>query len=224
MDRLELLRDNEEALRIAMDGRLTGLHTAMPGIIESIDFVAQTVSVQPSIQGIIVTTKPDGTIFNKNVDLPILADVPIFILRGGEYAITVPVAIGDECLVIFGDRCIDSWWQSGKVGPQIDFTRMHDLSDSFAIVGFTSQPNVIPAVSNNSLQIRKLDGSTYIELSGSGISLITNQNLTCAIDGDILISSNDMQFTATGNISLDADVINLTCNVLNINAGEINGL
>lgn len=223
MDRLELLHDNEEALRTAMDGRLVGLHTALPGIIEDIDFEKQTVSVQPAIQGVLVKTAADGTISYQNVNLPLLKDVPVFFPRGGDYAITFPIKAGDECLVVFAERCIDSWWANGGIGPQIEF-RTHDLSDGFAIVGFSSVPNTIPSIDSDKLQIRKLDGSTYIELSEDGIKLTTDQDLVAEVDGDVTIDADNMQLTAEHNLSLNADVINLTCNTLNIDAGVINYL
>ena len=49
---------------------------------------------------------------------------------------------GDACLVVFADRDIDAWFESGEteVPPS---GRMHSLSDGFAFVGF--RPRVIPS-------------------------------------------------------------------------------
>lgn len=223
MDRKELLRDPQESLRNAIDGNRVTLHTALPGLIESIDLSNQTVSVQPTIQGQKIKVAKDGTITYTPVTLPLLIKVPLFFPRGGDYAITFPVKVGDECLVIFAERCIDSWWESGKVGPQIEF-RMHDLSDGFAIVGFSSVPHVVPDIDPDKLQIRKLDASTVIELSESGVQIDTDQDLIANVSGDATINADNIDLTATNNLDLNADIINLTCNVLNINAGVINGL
>ena len=48
---------------------------------------------------------------------------------------------GDACLVIFADRDIDSWFETGEaeVPPS---GRMHSLSDGFAFVGFRTRRNV----------------------------------------------------------------------------------
>ena len=45
---------------------------------------------------------------------------------------------GDACLVIFADRDIDAWFESGEaeVPPS---GRMHSLSDGFAFVGFRTR-------------------------------------------------------------------------------------
>ncbi|MFW8450019.1 Gp138 family membrane-puncturing spike protein, partial [Klebsiella pneumoniae] len=65
-----------------------------------------------------------------SVNLPLLVDVPVVFPRGGGCTLTFPVKPGDECLVIFADRCIDFWWQSGGIQEPVD-ERMHDLSDAF---------------------------------------------------------------------------------------------
>ena len=109
---------------------------------------------------------------------PIL-DVPIVFPSAGGFTITMPVAVGDEVLVMFASRCIDAWWQNGGViNPPMDY-RMHDLSDGFAIPGPKSQPKVIPNISTNSCQIRTNAGTSYIEITNSGaINLVGNVTVT----------------------------------------------
>ncbi len=109
-------------------------------------------------------------IFNGWMSL-FLPDVPFFIYSGGGYCLTLPVSPGDDCLVVFGDNCIDAWWQSGGIQNQIDHRR-HDLSDGFAIVGFRSQPNAVAGFSSGAAQLRNADGSAYIEIAGSAINIV----------------------------------------------------
>ena len=89
------------------------LWTAMPGIITSVDYNKQTVTVQPTIR-----EKVNLGGEYQWLDLPELIHVPFFIYGGGGYAITIPITVGDECLVVFADMCIDAWWQSGGVQNQ----------------------------------------------------------------------------------------------------------
>lgn len=77
---------------------------------------------------------------------------------------TFPVKAGDECLVVFADRCIDFWWQSGGIQEPVD-DRMHDLSDAFCIVGPQSQARKISGINTSATQLRSDDGSTYFELN-----------------------------------------------------------
>lgn len=163
MDRNQLLNDNEEALRLAFDGRLSCLWTALPGIIVDVDLAAMTCSVQPVIQGEV--SDENGAV--TNVNLPKLIHVPIIFPQAGGFALTLPLAANDEVLVVWASRCIDAWWQSGGIQKAIE-ARMHDMSDGFCIPGPCSQPNVISGISSTGAQIRNRAGTSYVEISGDG--------------------------------------------------------
>ncbi len=139
---------------------------ASPGIIQSFDPETQTVSVQLAIRE---KRYNDGE--ETWEEVPLLVDVPIVFPRAGGYLLTLPVQKGDECLVVFGDNCMDAWWQSGGVQNQID-CRRHDLSDGYAIPGPWSQPRIVPNYSTKSAQLRTESGEAYIELSGNSINIV----------------------------------------------------
>jgi hypothetical protein len=173
MDPLERINDPEDAQRTALAGLQARIRTAMPGIVTAVDLGRQVLSVQPAIQG--QQDSPDGT--TANVNLPLLVDVPICWPRAGGFAITFPIAPGDEVLVVFGDRCIDAWWQSGGVGVALE-QRMHDLSDAFAIPGPSSQPRKLAGVSATAMQMRNDAGTAYIEITPAGFVNIVSGALT----------------------------------------------
>lgn len=201
MDRRERLGDAEESLRLAMDDKQASIWTALPAIVTAVDLAAQTVSAQPAIQGNI--TAPDGTV--TSVNLPLLVDVPIVWPRAGGFALTFPLAAGDEVLVVFASRCIDSWWQSGGIGVQAE-ARMHDLSDGFAVLAPTSQANVLTAVSSTAAQLRDEAGTTFLEITPAGkinLTAATEIRLTAP---DIKLYGNVMQVTGdfvSGGITYD---------------------
>ena len=85
------------------------LRVAAPGIIQSYNAGTNTATVQLAIREKV--NQMDGT--TADTDLPLLLDCPVMMPRGGGFALTFPVAAGDECLVVFADACIDSWWQPG---------------------------------------------------------------------------------------------------------------
>lgn len=172
-NRDQILNDAEEAMRVSLDGHQAGMWTAMPGIVQDVNFVDMTCSVQPAIQGQV--TDENGV--TTNVNLPLLVKVPIVFPSAGGYTITFPLAAGDEVLVVFSSRCIDAWWQQGGIQLPIE-TRMHDLSDGFAIPGPKSVPKAIPGISSTALQIRNNAGTSYIELSADGIKLVGNVSVT----------------------------------------------
>jgi len=168
----ERFEDPQEAIRAALQGFQATLWTALIGIVETVDLVANTCTVQPAVRG--VRRKADGTIVQ--VQLPILLDVPIQWPAGGGYTFTFPLAAGDEGLVVFTSRCFDPWWQSGgDDNNQVD-VRMHDLSDGVFLAGVKSQPNKLASVSSTAAQLRKNDGSSYVELAAHQITLYSDAN------------------------------------------------
>ena len=178
MDPKERYNDPEEAFRTAVKGLLSGLWTALPGIINTVNATAMTVTVQPAIMA--QQRLPDGTI--QQIKLPLLLDVPIVFQGGGNFIATFPITAGDEALVVFSSRCIDSWWQSGNVQTQAEL-RMHDLSDGFAIIGPRSQPNVISGgLSTSKAQLRTLDGTTAISVESGKITLSANEVVLHAVN------------------------------------------
>ncbi|EPG7943976.1 translation initiation factor IF-2 [Enterobacter ludwigii] len=138
------------------------IRVALPGIVQSFDPDTVTAVVQPAIRS--VETDNDGNRVTKNY--PLLVDVPVIFPRGGGCTLTFPVKAGDECMVIFADRCIDFWWQNGGVQEPVD-DRVHDLSDAFCIVGPQSQAQKISSISTGAAQLRSDDGSTFFELNPS---------------------------------------------------------
>ena len=170
----ERTMDEIEIARRTLDAASIDLRVAAPGIIQSVDYGRQTCTVQLAIRE---QLNHEGDL--EWVDIPTLPDVPFFVYSGGGYCLTLTVAPGDECLVVFGDSCMDAWWQNGGVQNQADHRR-HDLSDGFAIVGFRSQPNVVGGFSSGSAMLRNASGSAYIEIAGDAIHI---QSGGTTIDG-----------------------------------------
>lgn len=191
-DRRESMNDPEEAQRLVLDGRQVSIWTAIPGIIQSVDFEAMTCEVQPTIQGVIFDENSNQTFVN----LPLLVDVPLVFPSAGGFILTFPIAAGDEVLVVFASRCIDAWWQSGGIQKPME-ARMHDLSDGFAIPGPRSQPNVVPGISETDVQLRNQDGTTYVGITDDGkIELVSPVKI--AVTGDLTVSGT---IVAAGEIT-----------------------
>ncbi|EOU3077105.1 TPA: Gp138 family membrane-puncturing spike protein [Yersinia enterocolitica] len=150
----------QQTAQAIADSIATQLRVAMPGIIQSFDADTVTCTVLPAIKGNDSGVSGD----RESADLPLLVDVPVIFPRGGGCTLTFPIKAGDECLLIFSDRCIDFWWQNGGVQEPVD-SRQHDLSDAFAIIGPQSQAKKISGISTSAAQFRSDDGSTYFEIN-----------------------------------------------------------
>ena len=175
--------DQQQSADALTDFIFTNLRVSMPGIVQSFDPISVTCTVQPAIK----CSQPDDAGNEVSASLPLLTDIPVIFPRGGGCTITFPVQEGDECLIIFSDRCNDFWWQSGGIQEPAD-DRQHDLSDAFIIVGPQSQAKKISNISTNSVQIRTDGGGSFVELTQSGAVNITAPVVT--INGSLKVNGS----------------------------------
>lgn len=81
--------------------------------------------------------------------------------------ITCPINQGDECIVLFSDREIESWFINGEVNPE-GYPRMHALTDCVAILGIRSIPKMISILSDC---LNLFFGTSNIALSSDHINI-----------------------------------------------------
>ena len=179
----ERLAEEIEQSKREMDGFAFDLRVAAPGIIQSVDYARQTCTVRLAIRE---RMNRGGVL--EWAEIPLLPDVPFFVYSGGGYCLTLPIQPGDDCLVVFGDSCIDAWWQNGGVQNQSE-KRRHDLSDGFALVGFRSQPHVVSGYSPGTAQLRNASGDASIEINGSAINIQAAGGVT--ISGGVVIDGRN---------------------------------
>lgn len=150
-----------EAIQSVVQEALSNIHTVTLAVVEKVN--ANTIDVLPVVSRVV-----DGKVIN----LPLFVDVPPIFLQGGSSYTAYPLKKGDHCLLLVSERCFDDWYHGGDFKPPLEH-RMHDYSDSFALVGINPLASAItiPAVTTHF-------GDKHIE-----------GNLT--VTGDI---------TATGNI------------------------
>lgn len=109
---------------------------------------------------------------------------------------TFPLKQGDECILLFSDREIESWFINGDVNPE-GYTRMHDLTDAVAIVGIRSLPKMINiladclnlfygtsniALSENLINItaQTVQAANFQAMNGASGNLVDSQGKTLA--------------------------------------------
>lgn len=108
--------------------------------VESFDPEDQTVTASMNYKKSFTQAGSDGIYKTVLVDYPLMLDMPAVILSGGPAQLTFPIAKGDTCLILFNDRDIDNWFQSGQIGG-VASGRLHSFSDGIALVGIRSQAN-----------------------------------------------------------------------------------
>lgn len=216
MDPRERVLDPEETLRMAFEGMLSRVWCAMPGVIQAVTNNGNTVEVQPAINGRV--RQLDGTF--KSIQMPKLVDVPICWQGGGGATWTFPIALGDECLVVFASRCIDNFWKNGFVAPQGQVGadgkqvntlndppefRMLNLSDGFAIIGVRSKKRAFSSFDASTARLRTDDDSCYLEFDPTG------KKLNGVFPGGITL--NGVTIDSSGNVGSPA-IITATTDVV----------
>jgi hypothetical protein len=169
--------DLDESVREMVLGLLKDLHTSCPGIIKSFDPATQTATVQAAIKRVFVDDGP--------VALPLCVDVPVYFPGGGGFVHTFPVKAGDECLMVFAERCIDNWWDRGGVQEPFE-VRFHDLSDAFALVGVRSRPRFLKNVATDASELRTEDGSTVLRVEDGMVTAGDLAHAVAAVRADIM--------------------------------------
>lgn len=211
-DTNQVVNDPTKTFEDMLNAQKAGFWVGFPCIVESYDPDKVTVAVQPAIR--IPTRMQDGTISME--EIPVLQDVPVMFTRGGGCVITHPIKKGDECFVVFADRCIDVWWQNGGIQNPFD-NRKHDLSDGFAFFAPQSQPNRVQNISTEALQIRTDDGEAYIELNPE-TKEINLKATKVNIDADVVMTKT---LTVTDVIKSLADVFAKAISLLTHKQGGV---
>ena len=212
MDPRERYESLYDAIKVSLDGRQTDIWTSMPAIIDSYDPATQTCTAYVSIRARLTADQfavaksqfqPGMFIQNKDgtawVTLPLLRDVPVVFPSGGGFTLTFPVAKGDEALIQFASRCIDSWWAQGGIQNQGEY-RLHDLSDGCAFVGIRSLPRMLSNLSATSTQLRSDDGATYVDVANGVITIKA---------GDVKVNCATAEVTSSGKTTITASEVDL---------------
>ena len=114
------------------------------GKIKSFDSLNQTAQVEIPLQRVVKAGAFDanGLPLDRYIPYPVLVKCPVVFMNGGGAYISFPIQPGDDCIVLFCDRDIDTWWEGGKNMPP-NSDRVHDMSDGVVLVGIRNKTNPI---------------------------------------------------------------------------------
>ena len=195
-----------------------GLNCHQVGSVVSFDPLTQQASVRIMMQRVVCNTQQTSSGQLQTtpaiVDYPILVNCPVFCVTGGGFVVTMPVAAGDPCLLLFNDRDIDNWFSTNSVAPP-NTSRAHDLSDGFALVGFRNLQNPVSNYSATAMEMRSKDNTAKLSIAQTLSQLLNGTEIkiavgTTAIDMD---SSTGKVGIQNGSTSLKA-VLDQLCTVL----------
>lgn len=197
-----------------IDNKMMDVHTALPAIVIDFDPDTRTITAQPTIQ----RTFSGGEGMSGDVNLPPCVDVPVVFPMGGGYELTFPIKAGDECLLIFAERCIDGWFGSGAPTPPADF-RQHDLSDAIAYVGMQSLPKIVEPVWMEGIELH--GKGNHIRIDKESIEAKTKSGTTVKLNpSSINMQAAGATLTLSGgglNCSVPITAPNLITSKMNVN-------
>lgn len=107
---------------------------------------------------------------------PVLS-CPVVILSGGPAHLTMPIAKGDECLLLFNDRDIDNWFANSTTTQPNASLRLHAFTDAIALVGLKSTRNVISGYDTTRALISNGTTSVGINPSNNKLTLTNGTSL-----------------------------------------------
>lgn len=186
------------------------------GTIQSFDPGTQTAEVTINYKKTYFEYNKETKQYNSVlVDYPILLNVPVISLYGGNLRMTFPIKRGDTCKLYFNDRDIDNWF-SGSNTSAVATPRIHSLSDAIAFVGLRSLNDALgdydqyrlvlgddhctikigdaAGGSASTIEIKKADASLTVLLGASSIKL-SNGTTFIEVDATKLALTN-----ATGSL------------------------
>jgi len=141
----DVINDLAELLARRMRDVSAGLNSCLVGTITAVNSngtVTCAVNFQKVLKGVVPLASGEigDQVLNSgplNSGYPVLVNVPVFTYQGGGAYIQMPIAVGDSCLLLFCDRDMDVWFETGQIAPP-NSDRVHSINDAIAIVGINN--------------------------------------------------------------------------------------
>lgn len=183
------------------------INTNYPARIKEFFPETQTATVQLMLEVFFSTLDEDYVV----QDSPLLLDVPCHFPRGGDYSVTLPVAVGDDCIVNFAQKGIEHWLyegldRAGSLGdnPSPQHMRKFSKSDAWALIGFgagilADKPRTIEKFNPNNVEIRNKDRTQRLSLLPNGdVELLVPKDLVAMVEGNVTA-------TVKGDVTANVD-------------------
>lgn len=182
---------NEKLIRNAFGELMKDVCTSIPGHVLTFDPLTQRAQVQIGILRVDVN---DATF-----TIPPIVEVPVH-FPGGDFAIEYQIDEGCEGDILFSQRCIDGWVQSGGVATN-PRGRFHSMQDAMFLPGFRSQPNALPGFQNNGVRMRNRAGTQFVWLKNDNSISMDNG----VAKFDVLADGTTLMRNGAGSFQLQAD-------------------
>lgn len=200
-------QDFNNVMEIAQDAIMSRLNVHNIGRIVEFDKNTQTCTVE------LMILKQ----FNDSIIIPAqITQVPLIILGAGGGHITLPNPVGTICLLLFLDRNMDNFMETGEAyAPET--SRMHDFTDCIAITTFKTAVNPISNYDENAITIfnegliEEIQKISYIKIYPNNIQITVTEGANITLSDKVEIN-NSSQNLGTLIQSLITAIEELTVN------------
>ena len=165
-----------ELLRKSFAEMMIDVATSTVGHVLAFDPVTQLAQLQIGIVKVAAT----GETFEPVA----VVECPVYFAGGSSFMLEHQIDDGCEGVILFGQRCIDGWRETGGIAQQ-PIVRYHDINDAMFLPGMRSKPNALSDFQNDGIRMRNADGSNYVWLKSDG---------SIRVKGDLFI--NDEPYDA----------------------------
>lgn len=164
------------------------LRVALPAVVQRYDRAANRATVTPAI-----TSQSSG---GQTLTLPELADIPVCTPGGGGFGASFPLAPGDTGWLLFCDRDISLFKESGVISPA-NTNRLHNLADAVFYPDVMNKITVSEQDAGKAVW-QKMDGSIKVALGDSAVEVTGDVR----ISGDLSVSGTvtAADVTAAGDV------------------------
>ena len=107
---------------------------------------------------------------------PILQDIPLIVLGGGDGELTFPSPVGSDCILLINDRDIDLWFESGQTTTP-NTPRLHDISDAIALVGIRNLINPLIDYDDTATTLRNKNTKIILNETQAQIRTVNSSNV-----------------------------------------------
>jgi len=185
--------DIVEAVRNTIHHEIEGnIHTSIPAVVESYDKSGPSVTAKPIIQKVY----EDGQVF----PFQPIASIPVIFPRSSRFHCSFPLKRGDGVLLIFSERSLEAWLNSGKELPPTS-TAKYSLTDAMAIPGLFSLG-----------QGSQISSADEFELVFDDVKFTSNGQDFTLTNGEAILESKGDNITLNGddfNIAREAPLTDL---------------
>lgn len=184
--------DFNDIMIIAQDAIMSRLNCHNIGRIIEFDSATQTCTVE------MMQIKQ----FNEQTFIPApITQVPLIILGSGGGHITMPNPVGTISLLLFLDRNIDNFMETGEQYVP-DTARMHDFTDAIALTTFTTLANPIQNYDENAITIfnegliEEVQKISYIKIYPNNIQIQAADGANITLNDKVSISNTSQNLGA----------------------------